>query len=285
MIKHRLMNEAGAEPAPGGAPAPAADQAAPAAAAPAAPAAGESLLKSGAAATEPGNTDYIPEKHRVTRADGTLDVEASSRKLSEAYGTLEKRMGSGEAPPAAAADYKVAVPDAFKESIDPATDAGIQGFLSGAHAAGMNQAQVDYVMQQYFDMAPKLVAGAAQLDAAGATAELQKVWATEADFKRNVTNAYTGANAAAQKAGLDIKEIMNGPLGNNPQFLRLMAALGPEFQEDKAIGGAAQMVSDDDINKLLVSEAYTNPRHADHAKVSAQIQKYYVRKHGTEAAA
>lgn len=218
------------------------------------------------------------------KEDGTLDMDASSRKLADAYGSLEKRFGSGEAPPKEVSEYKITVPDALKEAFDPATDVGMQGFLTGAHAAGLNQAQVDYVMGKYFEFAPQLAAGAAQFDTNTATAELKKTWATDADFTRNVRNAYVGTNAAAQKAGLNVDEIMNGPLGNSPQFLRLMAALGPEFNEDPGAGNMG-MTSQEDINALLVSEAYTNPRHVDHAKVSAQVQKYFVRKHGTEAAA
>lgn len=218
------------------------------------------------------------------KEDGTLDMDASSRKLADAYGSLEKRFGSGEAPPKEASEYKITVPDALKEAFDPATDEGMKGFLTGAHAAGLNQAQVDFVMGKYFEMAPTLAAGAQQYDAATATTELKKTWATDADFHRNVKNAYVGTNAAAQKAGLNVDEIMSGPLGNNPQFLRLMAALGPEFQEDPG-AGSQSMVTQDDINTLLTSEAYINPRHADHAKVSAQVKKYFERKHGTEAAA
>lgn len=278
-LLNRYMDQAG-EPAPaGGTTAPDAPPAAPAA-----PAAAPSLLADGAKAPTDQPAEFIPEKHRIMKEDGSLDLDASSRKLAEAYGSLEKRFGSGDAPPKDASEYKVAVPDALKEVFDPAKDEGLQGFLKDAHAAGLNQAQVDMVMSKYFDMAPKLAAGAAQLDAKAATEELQKTWATEADFKRNVRNAYTGANVAAQRAGIDINEIMNGPLGNNPQFLRLMAAIGPEFQEDQA-PGAASMVSAEDIGSLMASEAYTNPRHADHAKVSARVKAYYERKFGTEAAA
>lgn len=244
-----------------------------------------SLLASGAAsaaAGDPGNTDYIPEKLRINKEDGTLDLDGSSRKMAEAYGALEKRLGSGDAPPAAAADYKVAVPDAFKEAIDPAKDPGIQGFLTGAHAAGMNQAQVDYVMAQYFDMAPKLVAGAGQLDEAGATAELKKVWVNDAEFSRNVKNAVAGVTAIAQKAGLNVDEVMsaNG-LGNNVQFLRLMAAIGHEFVEDKAIG-ATKMTAESDIAGLMASPAYTDSKHPEHAQTSARVADYFKRKHGND---
>lgn len=242
-----------------------------------------SLLQTGAADQAAVANDFIPEKLRVTNAEGVLDLDASSRKMAEAYGALEKRLGSGDAPPAAPTDYKITVPDALKEAFDPATDTGMQGFLDGAHKVGLNQAQVDFVMGQYFTMAPQLAAGSVLLDEAGARAELQKTWATDADFKRNLTNAHVGATAIAQKAGLNVDEIMNGPLGNSVPFMRLMAAIGPEFKEDSAPGGNV-MTSDSDIAALLASEAYNNPRHAEHEKVSAQARKYFERKHGTEVA-
>lgn len=283
-------NAAGAEGGDGGAAAGADGGAAAAAAAgttppgAAAAAGAPSLLAAGAAPGGAPTTDYIPEKFRVNNAEGALDLEASARALAESYGGLEKRLGSGDAPPKAASEYVVTVPDALKEAFDPATDTGMQTFLAGALEQGLNQKQVDFIMGKYFEMAPTLVAGAKQYDVESATAELKTTWATDADFNRNVKNAYVGANAAAQKAGLDVGEIMNGPLGNNPQFLRLMAALGPEFQEDPGTGGS-QMTTQDDVNSLLASEAYTNPKHPDHAKTSAKVKQYFERKHGTEAAA
>ncbi len=280
--RFRFMEQAG-DPAPGGGtPAPAPAPGEPAApVAPATPPA--SLLQTGGDPA-PGGNEYIPEKFRTNNAEGAFDLEASARAMAESYSGLEKRFGSGDVPPKTAAEYKVEVPEALKEAIDPATDPGVQGFLSGALEAGLNQKQVDFVMGKYFEMAPKLAAGAAQFDATTATAELKKSWATEADFKRNVQNAHVATNAAAQKAGIDMGEILSGPLGNNPTFLKLMAALGPEFSEDTPPGGS-KMTTDGDINALLSSEAYMNPRHIDHAKTSEQVRRYFERKHGTEAAA
>ena len=71
-------------------------------AAPAAPAPTGSVLDSG----NTGN-DYIPEKYRTNKEDGTLDLEASSRKVAEAYKQLETRFGSGDVPPKTADEYAV----------------------------------------------------------------------------------------------------------------------------------------------------------------------------------
>lgn len=243
-----------------------------------------SVLAAGAAGAAAGTTDFIPEKYRTNKEDGTLDLEASARKLAEAYGNAEKRIGAGDIPPKTAEEYAVTVPEAFKETWKPEEDQAFKDFRTKAHEAGMTQKQLDLVMGQYFEMAPKLVAGAAVMDANAATAELKKTWATEADFNRNVRNAFVGANALAQKAGLTVDEIMNSPLGNDPRFLKLMAAIGPEFSEDAPPGGQ-QMASQEDIDALMRSEAYMNPKHADHVRTSEKVRKYFERKFGTEAAA
>lgn len=242
-----------------------------------------SVLAAGASGSL-STSDFIPEKYRVTGEDGALDLEASARKLAEAYGHAEKRIGAGDLPPKEASEYKVTVPDTLKEAFDPATDEGMQKFLAGAHEKKFTQAQLDYVIQNYFELAPQLVAGAKQYDADAATAELKKTWATDADFSRNVRNAFVGVNAAAQKAGITVDEIMASPLANDPMFLKLFAALGPEFNEDAPPGGE-QFKGEEDVNTMMASEAYTNPKHPDHAKVSERVRKYFERKHGTEAAA
>ena len=81
--------------------------------------------------------DWIPEKYRTNKEDGSLDLEASSRKVAEAYKHLETRMGSGDAPPKSADEYAVKLEgvegfnwDEFK------ADEASQSFLKGAHAKG-----------------------------------------------------------------------------------------------------------------------------------------------------
>ena len=243
-----------------------------------------SLLATGAdGSAVPG--EFIPEKFRTNKEDGTFDIDASARKMAEAYGHVEKRIGSGDIPPKTAEEYAVTIPEAFKEVWKPEEDDSYKDFRTKAHAAGMTQKQLDLVMGQYFEMAPKLVAGAAIMDANTAKAELQKTWATPADFQRNVGNAYAATNAIAAKAGMTVDEIMQSPLGNNPQFLRLMAVLGPELREDSNPIENSTLLNQDEITDLMNSPAYTDRNHKDHAKVSARVQGYFAKKHGTEAAA
>lgn len=76
------------------------------------------------------------------KEDNTLDLEASSRKLADAYTAAEKRIGSGDIPPKSAEEYTVTVPDAFKESFDPKADEGFKAFSGKMHALGLTQKQM-----------------------------------------------------------------------------------------------------------------------------------------------
>ncbi|WP_368640586.1 hypothetical protein ABRZ04_05235 [Castellaniella ginsengisoli] len=250
-----------------------------------------SVLGTGQNAPEATPSEFIPEKYHVKGADGELDVQASAQKLAEAYGHLSKKMGGDGAPPASADAYEIAVPDEIKgtleeKGIDIKADPEIKDFLGRAHAAGMTQAQIDVVMGEYFKLAPQIANGSMILDQRAATDQLKEVWSTDADFNRNTHLAYTATAAAIERAGVSMEEVEAAGLGNNPVFLRLMAALGSEFQEDNAPGGTVhKSFGEDDITKLETSEAYSNPKHPDHDKVSKQVKAWYDRKYGTETVA
>lgn len=290
-----LMNEAGAAEAggsgggdPGAGGSAVNEQPAGGEAAPAAPAADTAaaqptnLLKQGVEEAAP--SEFIPEKYRVTKEDGSLDVEASARKLAEAHGSLEKRLGSGDAPPKAHTDYVITPPEDLKD-LDFSDDAEMQDFLSEAHKAGYSQKQIDVALASYFKMAPLLAGAGAEATAEAAETALKQVWTTDADFKRNAGLAHVATAAAAEKAGITMDQAY-AELGNNPTFLRLMAALGPEFQEDSTPGAASfKAVTEDDIRTMEMSEAYRDPKHKDHERVSATVKKFYDRRYGTEAAA
>lgn len=282
-MRYVLMDAAGEGGDPGGgAPAPAPAPADPAPA----PAPAGSLLQTGA--TDAPTTDFIPEKYRVNKDDGALDLEASSRKLAEAYASAEKRIGGGDIPPKSADEYTVTVPDAMKEAFDPKTDEGFKSFAGKMHELGLTQKQLDGVMSEYFTMAPKLVAGATMLDTDAAKTQLEQVWASQGGFDHQVRNAFQGAAVLAQKAGIPIEEVMSPQgLGNNVHFLRLAAAIAPEFAEDNSPGGQSMggATTEDKVNEMMLSDAYKNPKHPEHEKVSATVRGFFERKYGKAAVA
>jgi hypothetical protein len=269
--------------APAAAPAASAPAAAPAAAAP-------SALASGGAdqAASAPPTDFIPEKYRVLKDDGSFDMDASARKLAEAHGNLTKRMIDGGAPPATAAEYTVTVPDALKESMgELSNDKLFTQFRDDMHGLGLTQKQFDGVMQRYFTLAPQLAGGGQQFSAEQATEQLRAAWKDDGEFKKNVGLSYNAANKIAEAAGMTYEDIEKAGLGNNPTFIRLMAAIGPEFSEDSLPNDAraAGFATDDEIKQLMASEANTNTKHPQHKATRARIDAYYARKYGTQPVA
>jgi len=203
-------------------------EAAPPAAPAAAPATGQSLLAANADTPKPIN-ELIPEKFRVVKDGGEFDMEASTRKVLEAHSNLEKRLGSGDAPPKSADDYKI---EGLPEHInidELKKDEKFQGFLKSAHGKGLSNAQVSFVLNEYVSRLDQMPSG--QFTYEQAQAELGKVWKGE-EMDTNLRAAARAATGLAQRAGLSAQEIEAAGLSNNPVFFRMLAALGPSMSED-----------------------------------------------------
>lgn len=247
--------------------------------------AGGAAAAASAAASGAPNLDWLPEKYRVNTADGTLDLNASAQKLAGGYGELSKRFGEGGAAPKAAEEYAVAVPDNLKEVVgDLAQDQVYTGFRGKMHELGLSQKQFDGVMEYYFQTVPALAQGGAEFRTEAATAELRKAWTDESTYTQNVGLSYRAATSIAQAAGMNFDDIEKAGLANNPTFIKMMAAIGPEFGEDSNVGASTSsggLSSEADIQKLLASEANLNPKHADHKATRAKVDAFYARKYGT----
>lgn len=270
--------EAAAAPATAAAPAPAAATpaapAAPAAQAPAVPA--PSLLAKGGAASPaqpPADAPAspIPAKYHVKKDDGTLDVEASLAKWGDGHKNLEQRLGSGEAPPAKPEDYAPTLPDGL--SMDQLkNDPLFSSFLKGAHSLGLNNKQVGYVIEAYqqrlaMSNSPEV-----------AEAELRKTWATDDQLQRGLSDSYRAAQAFAN-GDKDLAARVERKFGNDPDFIRLMAAVGRELHEDAPPAGTLSTVEMGSLESLMASEAYMQAKHPDHAKVVAQVNMLYAKRY------
>lgn len=228
--------------------------------------------------------DYIPEKYRVNKDDGSLDLEQSSRKLAESYKHLETRMGSGDAPPKSPDEYAVKLEgvegfnwDEFK------ADESTQSFLKGAHAKGLTNDQVQYVIGEYMKAAPELISGAAQLTQQDCTAALKAAWGDDAAIRTNVTASYRAAEAFASEAGKPGNfEALMSKYGNDPDFIAFTANIGKELKEDRAISGGAQVSEADFAVKTaeLRQQLQDLPAHdPKRAGIQAQLDEMYNRKY------
>jgi hypothetical protein len=212
----------------------------------------------------------IPEKFHVLK-DGALDVDASSKKLAEAYSNLEKRIGTGEIPPKSAADYVVSVPDVLKEHWNPAEDPEVKDFLQEAHKAGYTQKQIDLAMTKYMDAAMKIATSSAVLDKDEAVKELRHTWQTEAEFNDNVNHAQRVIRAYAGKDADGLAQ----SYGNDPRFVRMMAAIGREYGNDSPPSVETVGAPAFNVVQVMRSDAYTNPKNPDHERITAQVRQHF----------
>lgn len=238
-----------------------------------------SVLSTAAAAT-----DYIPEKYRVSKEDGSLDLEQSSRKLAESYKHLETRLGSGDAPPKTAEEYTVKLDDVEGFNWEEfKADESTQSFLKGAHAKGLTNDQVQYVIGEYMKAAPSLITGAALLTTQDCTEVLKAAWGDDQAIRTNVSASYRAAEAFASEPGKpgNFGALME-KYGNDPDFIAFTANIGKELKEDRPINGGA-VVSDGDFavkTSELRQQLQDLPQHdPKRAGIQAQLDDMYNRKY------
>jgi hypothetical protein len=237
---------------------------------------------SGAAA---GPNDWIPEKYRVAKADGQIDIEASARKVADAHRHLEQRLGSGDIPPKTPEEYDIkGLPETVKIE-DIKADPEMQSFLKSAHGKGLTNDQVSFVLNEYLARAPKLVENGQKLTAEDTTKALREVWKDESGYQQNMGHAFKAASAIADKAGVTFADLEKSGLGDHPLFIRLMASIGPEMSDDTIPSGANAMISsdwDDQVAELRANPAYTDQKHPQHKQIMDKMQALYTRRYGTK---
>ena len=249
----------------------------------------ESLLTAAApdAAATPPADDWLPEKYRVTKDDGTLDLEASAKKMGDGYKSLVTRLGTDEKPPASPDEYKPeGLPDGFNFD-EIKADPQYQSFLKGAHSRGLTNSQVSYVLSEYLARTPEIVGEVQRLTVEEAKAELGKVWADPGSFETNIQAANRAAKAYAGQGDEpgSINRLME-KFGTDPDFLIFAARVGAEIGEDKSPtagipNDAASL--DSAIAELRADPAYMDKKHPQHAQAVQRMTALYEKRHKVTA--
>lgn len=219
--------------------------------------------------------ERIPEKLRVSKEDGTLDLEASAAKLADGYAQLEKRLGTGDAPPKAPEDYAPKTERFDMEALK--SDPEYQSFLKGAHAKGITNDQLSFVLDTFADRVEKL--GNGQMSTADFQAEMQaNHWKGAGEYEANMALGLKAIRAFAPD--ITAEEIASIP--NSPVVAKLLAAVGKEVGEDRQIQHAAGISAadfDSQVAALQASEAYNNANHPEHKKALAQMDELFAKRY------
>lgn len=226
----------------------------------------------GAAAQPGAAAGAVPDKFTVKKADGTVDYEASAKKLAESYTQLEQRLGKGAAPPATPDDYKPELPEGFDAEV-LAADPLYKSFLKGAHAKGLTNEQVSYILTEFAQRQ-----SIATPTPEKAVEALRQVWQSEAEFNTNARHAF---KAISDIDGLS--EADRQAIDSNPLALRILAHFGKQLAEDVAPilpGTPAAQSWDEQMAAIRAHPGFMDASHPEHAQLMAKQEALYQRKHG-----
>ena len=207
----------------------------------------------------------IPDKFKVTAEDGSVDYKATVAKMNESYSYLEKKVGTGEVAPKSVDEYKLEREDFDFEEFK--ADESNKEFLSEAHKHGITNKQLDFLLSEYDKRAVDLVSNSSQIDTDTTVQTLQSDWGDK--YEANIFNAVKAARAC----GITDERINDPLIGNNVAFIKMAAYFGSQMTEDKPVSNGTPV--NVDIQSLMRSEAFFNPKHPDHKSVKAQIDSYY----------
>ena len=207
----------------------------------------------------------IPDKFKVTAEDGSVDYKATVAKMNESYSYLEKKVGTGEVAPKSVDEYKLEREDFDFEEFK--ADESNKEFLSEAHKHGITNKQLDFLLSEYDKRAVNLVSNSSQIDTDTTVQTLQSDWGDK--YEANIFNAVKAARAC----GITDEQINNPFIRNNVAFIKMAAYFGSQMTEDKPVSNGTPV--NVDIQSLMRSEAFFNPKHPDHKSVKAQIDSYY----------
>lgn len=207
----------------------------------------------------------IPDKFKVTAEDGSVDYKATVAKMNESYSYLEKKVGTGEVAPKSVDEYKLEREDFDFEEFK--SDESNKEFLTEAHKHGITNKQLDFLLSEYDKRAVDLVSNSSQIDTDTTVQTLQSDWGDK--YEANIFNAVKAARAC----GITDEQINNPLIGNNVAFIKMAAYFGSQMTEDKPVSNGTPV--NVDIQSLMRSEAFFNPKHPDHKSVKAQIDSYY----------
>lgn len=220
-------------------------------------------------------------------ADGaTLDLDASARKVAEAYRHAEQRIGSGGAPPTTADGYKVNIPEALQATMtadDLATNQGVKDLLGKLHGAGASQKVVDIAVGELLTRGAALREAMPVLAASECEATLrgQDGWKSDTEYSRNVGEAFRAGTAIF---GKDFDGIVKD-YGNDPRIISGLAGIAKEMAEDTGPSPEAMAQAQESLDTLMASKAYMNANDPQHQAVMTKVTALTIKVAGTNPVA
>lgn len=147
-----------------------------------------------------------------------------------------------------------------------------QEFLQRAHAAGLNNDALNFLLGEYNQLVPALMQESQHMDNNACVSAMTEAWGGETSA--NFGFAQAAANNAIQNGILTQEEVNSPAFGNNPLVLKMAAYFGSQLSEDTPPNNTQQSGAED-VQSLMQSEAYLDAKHPEHARVFAKVESFY----------
>jgi len=156
----------------------------------------------------------------------------------------------------------------------------ISNFTEIAHKNGLTNNQANAVVEYYNQMqtdANSSVETMAQANMAEQETALRKEWGLSYDNNLALADNVFKTHFAEGMASLTLND--GTQLGNHPEFIKSLVALGKNFSEDQLTKetnvGVSPADAQREIAKLQSSEAYTNKNHPNHEMAVQEVAQLY----------
>lgn len=195
--------------------------------------------------------------------DGTVDHDALYKSMDFWRG----KVSAGDVPPKEPGAYKFDVPDFAKDQAEQFNQLG-DSFREVAHKHGLTNAQANAMLTE--GMAALGGMYQAHQEATAITPE-KAMAALNEKFGEQTPEIIGKAKQAWGKIGegLNVDSI-----GNSPEVIEVLARVADFLGEDSPASGAPPV---EDIQQMLNSEEYKNPRHPMHDAMMRKVSDYYAR--------
>lgn len=221
--------------------------------------------------TTPEQTATTTETTQTAPGTDTSLLGGQAVEQTQTEGGQQTTTQTATPDPITADSYAVADIEGFNFDEFKAIDEN-KAFLERAAEAGITNDQMKFVLGEYNQIIPSVMEQMSQLQTDTCKETLQAEWGAE-------TQANLGlAMKAAQAAGLSPDDINNPTVGNNPAVIKILAHFGKQLGEDTSPQNT-QPSGGEDIQQLMRSEAYSNPKHPDHARVTTQVSQWYAKQY------
>lgn len=197
--------------------------------------------------------------------------EIKHEAMAKSYSELEGRIKDVGLPPKDAGEYKLEVPQSFKEAgvdFDPDTLAKLKGF---AHKAGYSQKQFEATMTALYGEAESIAKTAERLDRAQTMKALTDHFKTPEAVQANVRAAYSVFQAYADEE--EMKHLYR--VVNDPIAVRVLAKINKELQEDGGLPTDAILPSESIDDLMAKGGPYWDAKHPQHQRVKQKVAAHF----------